>query len=101
MDKYLQCLHSNCSFRKNRADIKKEVLFLAASKLILQKKLVFDNIERGILRHSKIKQNPGCLNKWFPSAFEKQQRADTLDYRTDCSLVCGAESYPPVAFYKP
>ncbi len=41
------------------------------------------------------------MNKWFPSAFEKEQRVDTLDYRIHFSLNCGAKSCPPIAFYNP
>lgn len=68
---------------------------------IAGKKLSLDDIEHGILRHSKIKWSFGYLNKWFPSAFEKEQRVDAVDYRIHFSLNCGAKSCPPIAFYKP
>ncbi|MCW3112810.1 MAG: hypothetical protein JWR18_1206 [Segetibacter sp.] len=68
---------------------------------IAGKKLSLDDIEHGILRHSKIKWSLGHLNKLFPSSFEKNQRVDTVDYRIHFSLNCGAKSCPPIAFYRP
>lgn len=58
-----------------------------------------DDIEHGILRHSKIKWSLGHFNKLFPSKREKQLRVDTLDYRIHFALNCGAKSCPPIAFY--
>ena len=58
-----------------------------------------DEIEHGILRHSKIKWSLGHLNKLFPSKREKSLRVDTLDYRLHFALNCGAKSCPPIAFY--
>ena len=63
--------------------------------------LSLDDIEHGMLRHSKIKWSLGYLNKPFPSAFEKQFRVDTLDDRIHFALNCGARSCPPIAFYDP
>jgi hypothetical protein len=63
------------------------------------RKLSLDDIEHGILRRSKIKWGLGYVNKIFPSAFEKKQRVDTVDYRIHFSLNCGAKSCPPIAFY--
>ena len=68
---------------------------------IAGRKLSLDDIEHGILRHSKIKWGLGHLNKLFPSAFEKKQRVDSVDYRIHFSLNCGAKSCPPIAFYTP
>lgn len=68
---------------------------------IAGRKLSLDDIEHGILRHSKIKWSLGHLNKLFPSSFEKKQRVDAVDYRIHFSLNCGAKSCPPIAFYKP
>jgi hypothetical protein len=66
---------------------------------IAGKKLSLDDIEHGMLRHSKVKWSLGYLNKWFPSSFEKDQRVDSVDYRIHFSLNCGAKSCPPIAFY--
>jgi hypothetical protein len=60
-----------------------------------------DDIEHGVLRRSKIKLSQGYLNKWFPSAFERQFRVAVLDYRLHFALNCGAKSCPPIAYYKP
>ncbi|MCW3106022.1 MAG: hypothetical protein JWQ09_528 [Segetibacter sp.] len=68
---------------------------------IAGRKLSLDDIEHGLLRHSKIKWSLGHVNKLFPSAFEKKQRVDSVDYRIHFSLNCGAKSCPPIAFYSP
>lgn len=60
-----------------------------------------DEIEHGILRHSKIKWSLGYLNKLFPGKTEKELRVDHLDYRIHFALNCGAKSCPPIAFYNP
>lgn len=58
-----------------------------------------DEIEHGLLRHSKIKWSLGYLNKLFPSKKEKDLRVKNLDYRLHFALNCGAKSCPPIAFY--
>ncbi|PJJ75014.1 uncharacterized protein DUF547 [Thermoflavifilum aggregans] len=63
--------------------------------------LSLDDIEHGMLRHSKIKWSLGYLNKPFPSAFEKALRVNKVDYRIHFALNCGARSCPPIAFYDP
>lgn len=68
---------------------------------VAQKEFSLDEIEHGILRHSKIKLSLGYLNKLFPSKREKQLRVKKLDYRLHFSLNCGAKSCPPIAFYNP
>lgn len=61
--------------------------------------LSFDDIENGILRHSKIKISMGYLGKIFVGDFEKKFRVDTLDNRVHFALNCGAKSCPPIAYY--
>ncbi|MGI4751528.1 MAG: DUF547 domain-containing protein [Janthinobacterium lividum] len=63
--------------------------------------LSLDEIEHGILRHSKIKWSEGYLGKPFPDIFEKDFRVKRLDYRIHFALNCGAKSCPPIAFYDP
>ncbi|MEO6638270.1 MAG: DUF547 domain-containing protein, partial [Ginsengibacter sp.] len=60
-----------------------------------------DDIEHGILRHSKIKWSLGYLNKLFPGKTEKDLRVGKVDYRIHFALNCGAKSCPPIAFYNP
>ncbi|MDB5245856.1 MAG: hypothetical protein JWQ40_250 [Segetibacter sp.] len=87
---------------KNPDKYKNRGSFFADKQIdIAGRKLSLDDVEHGILRHSKIKWSLGHLNKWFPSSFEKEQRVDTVDYRIHFSLNCGAKSCPPIAFYKP
>lgn len=64
-------------------------------------KLSLDDIEHGILRHSKTKWSLGHVNKLFAGGFEKKFRVDTVDYRIHFALNCGAKSCPPIAYYTP
>ncbi|MEO6328259.1 MAG: DUF547 domain-containing protein [Ginsengibacter sp.] len=64
-------------------------------------KFSLDDIEHGILRHSKNKWSLGYFNKLFPSKREKQLRVNNLDYRIHFTLNCGAKSCPPIAYYAP
>jgi len=66
---------------------------------IAGKKLSFDAIEHGIIRHSKIKLSMGYLDKWFPSDFEKMFRWDEVDPRVHLALNCGAKSCPYIAIF--
>lgn len=66
--------------------------------LIAGKKLSLNDIEHGILRHSKIWWSKGLLSKWFPGKFERTMRV-SLDARIHFALNCGAVSCPPIAFY--
>jgi hypothetical protein len=68
---------------------------------IAGRQLSLDDIEHGILRHSKVKWSEGYLGKLFPSGFEKKFRVEKLDYRIHFALNCGAKSCPPIAFYEP
>lgn len=69
--------------------------------VVAGQKLSLDDIEHGILRHSKTKLSLGYFNKWFPGKFEKIHRLNAVDYRIHFALNCGAASCPPIAFYKP
>lgn len=65
-------------FFKDPGKYKNRSLFFGERQIsIAGKQLSLDDIEHGILRHSKIKWSLGHLNKWFPSAFEKAQGADS------------------------
>jgi hypothetical protein len=87
---------------KNPDKYKKRGAFFSDKQIVIaQKGLSLDDIEHGILRHSKVKWGLGHFNKLFPGKFEKQHRVDTLDYRIHFSLNCGAKSCPPIAFYSP
>ena len=62
--------------------------------------LSFDDIEHGIIRHSKIKLSMGYLDKWFPDEFEKTFRWKEVDPRIHFALNCGAKSCPYIAIYE-
>jgi hypothetical protein len=62
--------------------------------------LSLDDIEHGIIRHSKIKYSLGYLGKIFVPGFEEKFRLKDLDYRIHFALNCGAKSCPPITLYK-
>jgi len=62
-------------------------------------KLSLDDIEHGIIRHSKNKYSMGYLGKFSVDDFEKKFRLEKTDYRVHFALNCGAKSCPPVALY--
>ena len=80
---------------------KRSRFFKSKSIVIAGQKLSLDDIEHGILRHSKTKLSLGYFNKWFLGKFEKTHRLNTVDYRIHFALNCGAASCPPITFYKP
>jgi hypothetical protein len=87
---------------KNPDQYKNRNSFFGSKQIIIaSKKLSLDDIEHGILRHSKIKWSLGYFDKLFPGKFEKNNRVDKVDYRIHFALNCGAKSCPPIAFYKP
>ncbi len=63
--------------------------------------LSLDEIEHGILRHSKMKLALGYFNHLFVSRFEKRFRVEQVDPRIHFALNCGASSCPAIAFYDP
>lgn len=66
---------------------------------IAGKELSFDDIEHGIIRHSKIKLSMGYLDTWFPSDFEVMFRWDEVDPRVHLALNCGAKACPYIAIF--
>jgi hypothetical protein len=66
---------------------------------IAGKKLSLDDIEHGIIRHSRNKYSLGYFASFFVSDFEEKFRLESIDYRIHFALNCGAKSCPPVALY--
>ncbi len=88
--------------KKNPEKYKSRNKFFKSKQIeVANKKLSLDDIEHGILRHSKIKWSLGYLNKVFPNKTEKDLRVSKVDYRIHFALNCGAKSCPPIAFYNP
>ncbi len=88
--------------KQNPGQYKTRNAFFSSKQIqIAGQQLSLDEIEHGILRHSKIKWSEGYLAKPFPSVFEKDFRVKKLDYRIHFALNCGAKSCPPIAFYDP
>lgn len=62
--------------------------------------LSLDDIEHGILRKYRWKWSLGYLPNPFVRQIIRQLAVDKLDPRIHFALNCGAESCPPIAFYK-
>ncbi len=77
----------------------RSVFFKSKQIAVAGKMFSLDDIEHGILRHSKIKWSLGYLNKLFTGKTEKTLRVNRVDYRIHFTLNCGAKSCPPIAFY--
>jgi hypothetical protein len=76
--------------------------FFGSKKIKLaSQNLSLDDIEHGLLRKSKNKWLMGYVNKICPGRLEKKWRVQQLDNRIHFALNCGANSCPPIAFYKP
>ena len=88
-------LKNNPELYENRSSFFSDELFTIAGK-----EMSLDDVEHGMLRHSKIKVSYGYLNKPFPGNFEKQFRVNKVDWRIHFALNCGAKSCPPIAFYE-
>jgi hypothetical protein len=67
--------------------------------VIAGEQLSLNDIEHGMLRHSKVWWSLGHLNKISSSPFEKDFRVK-LDYRIHFALNCGASSCPAIRFYE-
>ncbi len=79
----------------NKPEIYRKKLFSIAGVL-----LSLDDVEHGILRRFKYKYSMGFVTNIFSSQRIKKLAVDVLDYRIHFALNCGAESCPPIAFYK-
>lgn len=69
--------------------------------IVAQHRVSLDDIEHGMLRHSRIKWTMGYMSKYFPDNFERNFRVKQLDHRLHFALNCGAKSCPQIAFYEP
>ena len=73
--------------------------FGAKNIVIAGEPLSLNDIEHGMLRHSKVWWSLGHLNKISSNPFEKEFRVK-LDYRIHFALNCGASSCPAIRFYE-
>ncbi len=82
-------------YKSRHAFFTKKQIVIAGNELSL------DDLEHGILRHSRTKWSLGYVGKIFPGSFEKKMRVKKIDYRIHFALNCGAKSCPAIAYYKP
>lgn len=69
---------------------------------IANQKLSLNDIEHGMLRHSKrARGKKKTKNKWFVSDFEKQFRVTNPDWRVFFTLNTGLNSDPYIGFFNP
>jgi hypothetical protein len=79
----------------------RDAFFKTRSITIAGTALSLDDIEHGIIRHSRNKYSFGYLASFFVGEFERTFRLKEVDYRVHFALNCGAKSCPPVALYLP
>ena len=88
--------------KKDPEKYKKRSAFFSNKQILLAgHNISLDDLEHGILRHSRIKWSLGYFGKIFPARFERKLRVDKIDYRIHFTLNCGAKSCPAIAYYKP
>ncbi len=61
--------------------------------------LSFDDIEHGIIRHSRTKWSWGYIHNLFPGRFERRNRVQRTEPRIHFALNCGAKDCPPIFAY--
>ena len=94
-------VNAQIKMHQNPEDYKNKFRFFSEKWIVIGGELFsLNQIEHGILRHSKCLLTRGKTNKLFPSKREKLLRVDTLDARIHFALNCGAESCPPIAYYE-
>ena len=76
--------------------------FKAKRVTIANQKLSLNDIEHGMLRHSKrARGKKKNKNKWFVSDFEKQFRVEKPDWRVFFTLNTGVNTDPYIGFFNP
>jgi hypothetical protein len=89
--------------RRHRPDLRsqrKRVTFFGSREIMVAgRALSLNDIEHGMLRHSRVWWSMGYLPKSVVGRFERQLRVP-LDYRIHFALNCGALSCPAIRFYK-
>jgi len=67
---------------------------------IAARQFSLDGIEHGILRRYRLKHSAGYLPNPFAPKLIKQLAVSSVDWRIHFALNCGAQSCPPIAFYR-
>ena len=90
---YFQILRKEQNVGK--PDIFKKKLFAIA-----RNQFSLDDVEHGILRRYRYKYSMGYMANIFAPKLIRSLAVDKIDYRIHFALNCGAQSCPPIAFYK-
>lgn len=85
---------------RKKQNLKHPEIFRKKTIDIAGKMMSLDDIEHGILRRFKWKFSLGYVRKPFVDPKLKALEVKEFDYRIHFALNCGAESCPPIAFYK-
>lgn len=94
-------VYAQIKMQENPSGYQKKFKFFGEKSIVIGGELFsLNQIEHGILRHSKSIITKGTTNKLFVSKREKNLRVQNLDPRIHFALNCGAESCPPIAFYE-
>jgi hypothetical protein len=94
-------VYAQIKMQENPSGYQKRFKFFGEKSIVIGGELFsLNQIEHGILRHSKCLLTKGATNKLFVSKREKMLRVQELDPRIHFALNCGAESCPPIAFYE-
>ena len=90
------------ALRENAEGLKKHKRFFRQPRvLVAGKMLSLNDIQHGILRHSRRPWGGGRYKKWFPSHFEKTQRVVHPDFRIHFLLNNGSTESPQILVLQP
>lgn len=86
---------------RKQLKLDKSIIYRQKAIEIAGQSFSLDDIEHGILRRYRYKWTLGFMPNPFAPRLIKRLAVDNLDYRIHFALNCGANSCPPIAFYKP
>jgi hypothetical protein len=86
---------------RKEKNITKPAIYTQKLFSIAGQKWSLDDVEHGILRKYRYKYSQGRFANPLVSKLIKKLAVSKIDYRIHFALNCGAESCPPIAFYKP
>lgn len=90
------------ALREHAEGLKRHKRFFRQPRILVAGKMLsLNDIQHGILRHSRRPWGRGRFQKWFPSRFEKTQRVEHPDFRIHFLLNNGSAESPQILVLQP
>ena len=97
---WVNCYNAYFQILRTVQGLEKPQIYRSKKINIAGRQFSLDGIEHGILRRYRLKHSKGYLPNPFASSLIKQLAVSKIDWRIHFALNCGAQSCPPIAFYK-